>query len=425
MHHNLVYEASRFPGYPVHEILCALTGSQSYFLPNFITAIISGVGILFFAFTLKALRFKYIFLASSALAAIPVVYINSTITMDYMLALTFILIGLYLVVKNQPIGAGVMLGIAIGCRLTSGAMLLPFVIMIVRNDGVQVNALRILKLILATFIVGMLLFLPVYIQYGFSFFTYYNTQYPEINRILYKLSLDVWGPVGFFALVLATALLFLPSRITSKRFLFPRSVNEKYVVAWLIAIDLYIVAFLKLPLEAGYLIPIIPFVILIFGKYLYDRAFILFASLLIISPFVMSISPLDRPDSASGSSFTKEIKVGEEKLVFDFVKGPLFSYDSRRRHAMQNIDSLVEKLNKLENLSLIITGKWYNQIQFEKKNKIDNVNVSLVDYINEASLLRYLENGYDIYYLPREDYFNEQAYHYDINEYEGVLMPFN
>jgi len=425
MSYHMVYEASRFPGYPVHELLCTLAGGESYFLSNFLTAFISSLGILFFALTLKALRFKYIFLASAALAAVPVVYINSIITIDYTLALAFILIGLYFAIKNQPVLAGFFLGIAIGCRITSGAMLLPFAIMIARNDGFHSNLVRILKLMFATMVIGLLFYIPAYIQYGFSFLTYYDTTYPEISRILYKLSFDVWGTVGFVGLLLATGMLFLPDRITAHKFLFPRSVNEKYVVAWLIAIDLYIVAFLKLPLEAGYLIPIIPFVILIFGKYLYDKAFIVFSVLLIISPFIISISPKDRPDSASFSSFSKETNFGNERLVIDLLNGPIFSYESRRQHAVKNMDSLILKLNGLENLSLIISGKWYNQIQFEKEKKLDNVNVSLVDYINEESLLRYLENGYDIYFLPREDEFNLQKYHYDLKEYEGILMTFN
>jgi hypothetical protein len=421
---NGIYEASRFPGYPVHELLCAAT-SGNYFFTNFISAFIGSIGILFFALTLKTLRFKYVFLASAALAAVPVIYINSTITIDYVVALGFILIGLYYVVKGNPLLAGVFLGVAIGSRITSGAMLLPFAIMLAQNDSFRLNIIRISKLVGSTLVAGVIFFVPVYTQYGSSFFSYYEVQYPDLNRIVYKMTIDLWGPIGFFAVILATALLFLSNKLTFRRFLFPRSVNEKYVVAWLIAIDLYIIAYLKLPLEAGYLIPIVPFVILIFGKYLYDKAFILFASLLIVSPFLISFSPLNRPDLPAISKLSQEIKIGNEELVIDYLKGPVFAYESRRKRSCENIDSLMSGLKRIDNLSLLICGKWYNQIQFEKNKKLDNVNVSYIDYMNEESLLRYLENGYDIYYLPREAEFNKQKYGYDLNEYEGVLMPFN
>src|SRR5258705_6066301 len=99
------------------------------------------------------------------------------------------------------------------------------------------------------------------------------------------------------ALIAAIALLLLPNSHVARKYLFPRSVNEKYIIAWLIAIDLYIIAFLRLPLESGYLIPIVPFVILIFGKYLYNRAFTFFAVILILSSLTCSITPVERSDS--------------------------------------------------------------------------------------------------------------------------------
>ena len=178
------YEASRFPGFPVHELVCSLFYNGSYVALNLLSTIISTIGFLFFAITLKALRFKNVFLASFALAAVPVIYIHSTTTIDYTWALAFILIAFYFVVKDRPVAAGIFLGIAIGCRITSGAMLLPFAIMISQTQEVRKNIFRIIKLALTTGFTGALLFLPAWLKYGFAFLSYYDIPYPSIPNVL-------------------------------------------------------------------------------------------------------------------------------------------------------------------------------------------------------------------------------------------------
>src|SRR6185295_14911606 len=172
-------------------------------------------------------------------------------------------------------------------------------------------------------------------RYGFSFFSYYDVPYPSIPKVLYKFFIETWGVLGFTGLIIATGLLFLPDRITARKYLFPRSVNEKYIVAWLVAIDLYIIAFLKLPMESGYLIPIIPFVILLFAKYLYNKAFTFFCIILIAAPFFCNISPVERKDAPTSSSLAVNFKSAGEDLVFDPLKGPVIAYQSRRENGLK------------------------------------------------------------------------------------------
>lgn len=415
-----VYEVSRFPGYPVHEFICSLF-SGSYVTLNLLSTIISTIGFLFFVFTLKVMRFKSVLLAGFALAAVPVVYIHSTTTIDYMWALSFILIGLYFVVKDKPVIAGVFLGIAIGCRITSGAMLLPFSIMLSQTSVLKNNIIRIAKLSLAACIVGGLLFLPVFLKYGMAFFTYYDVPYPSIPEVLYKFSIGVWGIVGFVSLIAATCLLFVSDKIVERKYLFPRAVNEKYVIAWLIAIDLYIIAFLKLPLESGYLIPIVPFVILIFGKYLFDKAFTFFAITLIIAPFIVTISPADRLDAPSESPLAFKFRTAGEDLIFDPLKGPVISYQSRRKKAMQFTSQVLHSLDTIHKKTLIISGRWYTQMAVERNDTALHT-IQFVDHINEKNLLTYIEDGFEIYYLPHQDRTNFVIYDFDVKSF-GAL-PF-
>src|SRR5690348_11577757 len=136
------YEVSRFPGYPVQEFISSLFYNGYAWRLNLLTALFSTIGILFFALTLKTWKFKNVFLASAALAFVPIIYINSTTTIDYVWALSFLLISLYFVARYQPLLAGLFIGIAIGCRLTSGAMLIPYCIMIMQPGESRNNIIR-------------------------------------------------------------------------------------------------------------------------------------------------------------------------------------------------------------------------------------------------------------------------------------------
>jgi hypothetical protein len=413
-----IYEVSRFPGFPVHEIVCSMF-SGSYVMLNLLSTILSTIGFLFFVYTLKALRFKAVMLAGFALAAVPVVYIHSTTTIDYTWALAFILIALYFVVKDKPFIAGIFLGIAVGCRITSGGMVIPFAIMVSQSGGLKNNLKRIAKLVVTTCVVGGLLFLPVFFKYGTAFFTYYDVPYPSIPEVLYKFSIGVWGVAGFAALIGATCVLFVSDRFPVRKYLFPRAVNEKYVVAWLIAIDLYIIAFLKLPMESGYLIPIVPFVILLFGKYLFDKAFILFALILIISPFVANITPLNRLDAPTETSLAIKFRTAGEDLIFDPLKGPIISYESRRNNAMKYTSRVLLSLDTIQHKSLIIAGRWYTQLMVERTDTAIH-SIQFIDHIKEKKLLEFIEQGFEIYYLPHQDQANYIVNNFDVKTFGAM-----
>jgi len=198
-------------------------------------------------------------------------------------------------------------------------------------------------------------------------------------------------------------------------------VNEKYVVSWLVAIDLYIIAFIKLPMEAGYLIPIIPFVILLFGKYLYDRAFTFFTIMLIISPLIASITPVNRNDAPVQSPVAVNFQVAGEDLIFDPLLGPVFAYQSRREKAMEFTSRVLESADTIQKKTLIISGRWYTQLVV-RQGDVTKKTVEFIDYIDSARLLEFIEDGYRLYYLPRQDHYNFLKYRVDMKAF-GAL-PF-
>ncbi|NIT61732.1 MAG: hypothetical protein GWN00_37695, partial [Aliifodinibius sp.] len=119
------YRASRLPGYPIPEMVYALIWSSGPFTFNGITAFLSAVGFIFFVLILRVIRSQNYILGGLALAFSPTIFINSTNAMDYIWGLTFILGSVYFVLIDRTLIAAILLGFAIGSRITSGAMLLP------------------------------------------------------------------------------------------------------------------------------------------------------------------------------------------------------------------------------------------------------------------------------------------------------------
>jgi hypothetical protein len=184
-------------------------------------------------------------------------------------------------------------------------------------------------------------------------------------------------------------------------------VNIKHVIAWLLAIDLYIIAFIKLPMEAGYMIPAIPFVILVFGKYLVRPAFIFFCALLILSPFIFGISPANRVDSSTPSPVSFNFKVGLETLTLDILKGPLLTNESREENSSIYINKVWSSIKTMKQSSCIIAGQWYNRLLYMNGEKTKG-KVLIAPHVNRQFILNQLANGRKLYYLPRQNEFNLQ-----------------
>jgi hypothetical protein len=419
LHNTGEYIPSRLPGYPVHEFLCSLVAPLSSVGMNLVSAIFTSLAALFFALTLRTLRFKSIFLAASTMVLVPVIFIHSTTTIDYTIALAFIMAGLFYLLKDRLVLAGILVGLAIGSRITSGAMLLPFSILLFRNADWMQSIKRALKISVPALIVGLLCYLPLLLKYQLGFFTYYDVPYPAIPKVLYKFSIEVWGVLGILGIVISTILFFLPYEKSKNKFLFPRSINERYVVAWLVAIDIYIIAFLKLPMESGYLIPIVPFVIMIYGKYLYRSAFNFFCVMLILSSVFFTISPSDRYDAATVSKYSSTFNAGGEKLVFDFVEGPVYSYSTRRKNGIEFVNTLLKSMDTISVPTVIVSGRWFNQLIVQSGDTA-HLKARIRDYISEPEALYFYAKGYVIYYLPKQEYYNKVMRNVDLDVYKAI-----
>lgn len=419
-HLSRIYEPSRFPGHPVQELIYSALWGSGPVVFNGLSALFSSIAAVFFALILKHFQFKQFFIASLAFAFVPVYYISSTYTIDFVWTETFILISLYCLLQGRFMLCGIFLGLAIGCRITSGAMILPFMIIVWQQDNFKQNFVTLLKISLPMALFILLAFIPLIQQFGFSFLMYYDQfPYPPIAKVFYKMSLGVFGLIGMTAI--GMGILWLISNRDKN----PSSeikLDKKIIFASLLIIVLYSISYFRLPQKSGYMMPVIPFVILLFGNYLTPKKFILICWAFILSPFIMGINLTDKLRGAEYSKFAVTFKISGQDVFFDPFTGPVFADYSKRKQKIKYTENVIKKLDSIQSKTVIIAGWWFNEIMVTiipiKKNKL----VIIEPYIDSTKINKYLADGYEIFYLPEQNIYNDQLF--KMNVTDSLSKPF-
>ncbi len=418
-----IYEPSRFPGHPVQEIIYSFLWGTGPFMFNGLCAFFSGISILFFAFILKQLQFKHFFIAALAFAFVPVYYISSTYTIDFVWTEAFVLISFYYLLKNKLIIAGIFLGLAIGCRITSGAMLLPFMIIIWQQQNLKLNCIQLLKISVPMFFIILLAFFPLIKQYGSSFLMYYDQfPYPPITKVLYKMTLGVFGFVGLMLMGVIILARIVNRKKQNVGELFDKPLDKKIIIVSYIVIALYSISYLRLPQKSGYMIPLLPFVILLFGYYLSSRSFKMVCLAFILSPFICSINLTDKLRGAEHSRYVSTLTISGQELFFDPFSGSIFSDYSKRKQKIKYTGDVISKAATVKSKTVIIAGWWYNEIMVKMITHTKNDLVIYEPYINLDKINKYLENGYEIYYLSEQNIYNDQMFKMKITDSVSKLF---
>ncbi len=255
--HTGKYFPSRLPGNPLHELVMTPLVPAGWIATDLATALVSLVGVYLFAKIAAHLRLQHAGLLTIGFAFTPLLVINSISTMDYMWTLTFVLGAYYATLRGWPIWAGISLGIAIGFRLQSPIVFAPLAYIMWRRG----ERLSIISFGLAAGGVAVLAYSPVLAVYGLKFFNFYDASvgYKDVIRLLGKESL---GVIGTLAVVAGFAFSLRRLKALPKD-----ALGDPQVGAWLLLILLYFGTFLRLPHEIAYLIPVVPFGLLLMGRY--------------------------------------------------------------------------------------------------------------------------------------------------------------
>ena len=304
------YVGSRNPGYLIPEVglgfLDLLGGSV---LSNAGTLVMGLVAVGSFLAITERLAVPHRFLLAAGLVLHPVFWTNATSSMDHVWALGFFLSGWLALLDRRWLLAGLLLGCAVGSRLTlviAVAAVLGFAFLTdgsARRDTVRAGLLAGL--------LGAACYLPPASYAGWTpaFLQPAGLGGPELwtwpmrlGRWGYK-SIYLWGLptaallAGFAAFVLRVRPIPRPALLGLCAFV---------VVA-------YEALFLRFPLDVGYLLPVVPFVLVALGVLLVDHQRWLTGFVVLLGLYgvvTINVARPDRPFAASDATFGLWIERG-------------------------------------------------------------------------------------------------------------------
>jgi hypothetical protein len=259
------YIMSREPGHPVQEVLCSLACSWGPIGINALTALMSSLGVLFFTLVLRRLKVSCPWVIAMALGFSPLYYVHSVDAMDYVWALAFTWVSVYCALRGFVVAAGVALGLAIGCRVTEALSYFPIVLLLGLGGNKVTSKYSWLKLGLIATAVAALAYGLVFFRFGWSVLRVYDETRVSGEVILARLFVEPWGTLGLVAVcslsVSGIVRYTLPTWF-AKRSTSTSTSEPRVVVAAALAVLLTVGVFLRLPHDSGYLLPIVPWVLL-------------------------------------------------------------------------------------------------------------------------------------------------------------------
>lgn len=348
------YHAARAPGNPIPEFAAAALAPFGAGAYNALTALCSAAAAVLFGQLLRRLGVRAWWAGALALAFTPVVAIHSADAMDYVWALAFVLAALRLALEGRAAAAGLALGLAAGCRVTSLALLPALSVALgalaPARPGLRAHAALWLVALAAT----AAAFAPAMAQGGLSFLHGYETGYPPLRYVLKNATVDVWGIAGCAALALA-AFAAWRARGGAERPAMPRGV----LAAAVLGIALELALFLRLPHEAAYLIPAVPLALLLVAAAVPKRAFVAVAALLALSSFTLEVSESGKADGLGDDALALRFGAGGRPYVLHLLPGPLFADRARRASDLRYAERVRRAAIARPSPSVIVAYEWF------------------------------------------------------------------
>ncbi len=398
-----VYEYARIPGHPVLEYVYSFLPVKEAWLFNLCTAIMSTLAVVIFYLICEKLKTDA-FAGALLLAFTPVFYVNSSNAMDYNWALCFMLAAFYFMIRHKKNTSALMIALAVGSRITSGAILLPLSIYLYMME--KKNPLKVLRYIVTTLLLCLLVFSPVIMRYGKEFFGYVNQfGYPPIIKSLFKASIGVWGILGLIMVVFLFVKAF--KNYSNNNF------ERKYKPALLVSLSTIVLFFLSYayePHKAAYLICIVPFVIL-FILMLTENKKLVYAMLasFIISCFFAGINLADDNRSSTPSKLSYVATINKQKVAFDLLRGNVTDDYDKRLVRMNYVSEVITKAVMLPGKNVIICGYWLNNVLMQQRGQ-EKKDLLYLHYIDEKLMHDLKAKGFAIYIIPGQQIFNDQCY---------------
>lgn len=295
------YVPSRRPGFLVHElftfVLDRLGGSL---LSNLGTLFWALVAVVCFRRILRRHQVANVSLLVLAFIVHPVFWYNATVTADYVWALGMLLAGFDFLERGRFGWAGLALGLSIGCRISSA----PVVALLLMYGWLEFRARR-REVMGGAFLAVLLAALAYILPWDFAewrpSFWEASTGSPDLwsfgmqaGRFLYK-NLYFWGvPAALFIIVLLAS-------STQKPQVWKQPGIRQLSGLCLLALLGLQALFFRYPIEVEYLLPALPFWLILIGLVLPRRREIIILVIVIFSYNLVSLN-LAQPDMPGQAS---------------------------------------------------------------------------------------------------------------------------
>jgi hypothetical protein len=211
-------------------------------------------------------------------AAAPVFVLYGANSMDYMWALAAVAWSVSLS-RRHPVWAGLLLGVAVGCRITSAAFGLPLLFIYLPDHRYR-DAMRFVFAAVAT---AAFCWLPVVWTYGLDFFQYAPSQH-SIVEIISLLSQNLLGLPGAVLLSGIVGLTLFRSGSLQR---VAGSNRDRFL---LLATGIGVLPFVMLPEDPAYCLPGLFFGLLWLGRHVTSRRLLwLLTGVCLLSSAVMEV----------------------------------------------------------------------------------------------------------------------------------------
>lgn len=318
---TLDYVPSRVPGFFVFETITFLLDSiGGSLLTNFGSLCMSLLILSLFMRICKRYQIPNYRLLTMILIAHPYYLVNSTCTMDYLFALGFTLLGFWVLLKDKFVLAGFLMALGVGSRLTTGLVAGVILLWSFVFEVQDRKHIFLAGVVMAAF--TFLFYLPpiTFAEWKTHIFfpsiggEEFWSLYLRAGRFFYK-SIYFWSPPAFLILIWGLLRLGKSKKYKQNKELLQISILS---LALIIGMELF---YFRLPTEPAYLLPTIPFWLVLLGIAFSDKKWVLkvLLALVIISNFVtLSTAKPDKINQATGAEFGLWIEPGH--LVNDVRK---------------------------------------------------------------------------------------------------------
>ncbi|SDJ15580.1 ArnT family glycosyltransferase [Chryseobacterium jejuense] len=393
IHEDHIYNVSRFPGYPFPEFLYSLVYDYPYWAINLLSVLFT-IGCCLYLFKiLNFLTIKLSFLISVVFSFVPIIYLSSTIAMDYNWSLFFLLGSVYHLLKKNLWFSALLCGLMVSARFNNIIFLPAFAFLLYTFSEKDIK--KVLQFSVLAFLSTCVFFSPVILKYGIGFLQSYGDAKVSLGSLLSLSTLYIYGALGILAIISGLIIQLFKGGYQKIKNV---SKNDFAIFSILMIVS-NLAFFIRYPLESGYLIPSIPFVLILLQYILNEKLMkpVLFA--LLLSPFLIHIN-------------TQKIR----------VMGGIFVNENYEDQQLKYCNNLIREIKRHSGNQPAIfhVGNYSEQVSlignFDK-----NSNIKIVKHLSPQDQKDIINKKYTLYYSNTENGKTENSKTHMLDQY-GTLL---